>query len=369
MLILSEKLIFLSISVSFYLQAVEGQYRAVPVLFTIIFSAVSSLFEKSWVKLLLAGCFIAASLQFPQLLFFLPLICTDVYLSRYPAAALLAGLPVLLNRNDLSQDIPIQLFLLGLLGWILVRRALHISELREQAVKIRDDVQEKNLQLEQKQNELLEKQDYEINLARLAERNRIARDIHDKLGHQLSRAIIQLGALGIICRDSEAVKQIESVRLTLTDGMNNIRDSIHRLHNDSIPLEQEIRKMTEDFEFCPVVLDYSIRNEPSEKYRNTISAIIREALTNVMKHSQASRVDITIHEHPAFYQLIIEDNGSQRCLSESKQAKVPYNNLEKPNEIDGMGINGMRERVSELHGSINIFREAGFRIFVSLPRA
>ncbi len=126
--------------------------------------------------------------------------------------------------------------------------------MREQAVKIRDDVQEKNLQLEQKQHELLEKQDYEINLARLAERNRIARDIHDKLGHQLSRAIIQLGALGIICRDSEAVKQIESVRLTLTDGMNNIRDSIHRLHNDSIPLEQEIRKMTEDFEFCPSCL-------------------------------------------------------------------------------------------------------------------
>lgn len=65
---------------------------------------------------------------------------------------------------------------------------------------MRDTDTELKLVMEQRNRELLEKQDNEIYLATLRERNRIAREIHDNVGHMLSRSILQVGALATIVR-------------------------------------------------------------------------------------------------------------------------------------------------------------------------
>ena len=62
-------------------------------------------------------------------------------------------------------------------------------------IRLRDTSTELNLVLQEKNKNLMEKQDYEIYLATLRERNRIAREIHDNVGHMLSRSILQMGAL------------------------------------------------------------------------------------------------------------------------------------------------------------------------------
>ena len=74
-----------------------------------------------------------------------------------------------------------------------------------------------------------------------------------------------------------------------------------------------------------------------------------------MRHSNASRVTLTVKEHPAFYQLLIEDNGTTSFHSEN----VGDN---------GMGISNMKERAEALHGVLHISTENGFRIFVSIPK-
>ena len=80
--------------------------------------------------------------------------------------------------------------------------------------------------------------------------------------------------------------------------------------------------------------------------------IVKEALSNVMRHSDATQVRIEVIEHPALYQLIVQDNGSPQV---------------RPSK-DGLGLKNMAERVAALEGNLLISRENGYRIFVSVPR-
>ena len=80
-------------------------------------------------------------------------------------------------------------------------------------------------------------QDYEIYLATLKERNRIAREIHDNVGHMLTRSILQLGALSVINKDETVGEAINDLSGTLNTAMTSIRSSVHDLHDDSIALK------------------------------------------------------------------------------------------------------------------------------------
>ena len=85
----------------------------------------------------------------------------------------------------------------------------------------------------------------------------------------------------------------------------------------------------------------------------TCLAICREALNNVMRHSNADKVQITVREHPSFYQLVISDNGTRKTdISVSS----------------GMGLSSMQERIQALNGVLRIQTETGFRIFITIPK-
>jgi signal transduction histidine kinase len=87
------------------------------------------------------------------------------------------------------------------------------------------------------------------------------------------------------------------------------------------------------------------------KIKYTMLYIIKEALSNVIKHSDASSVKISLKEHPALYQLIVKDNGSEKEMME-----------------DGIGIKNMRQRVESLGGIANIGYSGGFTVFISIPK-
>lgn len=77
-------------------------------------------------------------------------------------------------------------------------------------------------------------------------------------------------------------------------------------------------------------------------------------MSNIIKHSNADKVDIIFREHPGFYQLCIEDNGSvSHSVKESDH---------------GIGISNMRERVEALGGTLNIRQKNGFRIFATVRK-
>ena len=87
-------------------------------------------------------------------------------------------------------------------------------------------------------------------------------------------------------------------------------------------------------------------------YKYCFIAVTKEALSNIVKHSDGKKISVQLLEHPGFYQLVVEDNGSQS----------------KNGDKNGMGIENMEERVTALGGTFLIQRERGYRIFVSIPK-
>jgi signal transduction histidine kinase len=208
------------------------------------------------------------------------------------------------------------------------------------------------MQLEKKNKDLLEKQDYEINLATLTERNRIARDIHDNVGHLLSRSILQIGALLAINKDEETKKSFGLIKDTLSEAMDSIRMSVHDLHEESIDLQTEIQKLIDSFNFCPIKFDYDLETNLEKNIKYCFIAVTKEALLNIINHSNATNALVIIREHPALYQLVIQDNGSH-CSYNSE---------------NGIGIKNITDRVVAVSGNVNISTDKGFRIFISIPK-
>ena len=105
---------------------------------------------------------------------------------------------------------------------------------------------------------LAEKQNYEIYAATLKERNRIAREIHDNVGHLLSRSILITGAAKAINTSETLSPVLDNLDHSLNQAMTSIRTSVHDLHDESLNLKEVSESLTSEFTFCPVTLDYDM---------------------------------------------------------------------------------------------------------------
>lgn len=124
-----------------------------------------------------------------------------------------------------------------LMAW----RTKRAGEERERYRALRDEQQEASLSLANKNRELMAAQDYEVRLATLSERSRIAREIHDNVGHLLTRSVLQVEALQVVHADDECVRGgLASVGATLHEAMDTVRKSVHDLHDDAFDLRARL---------------------------------------------------------------------------------------------------------------------------------
>lgn len=239
---------------------------------------------------------------------------------------------------------------------LLQRRTEAMEKLEQEYKKSRDDSKELTLMLEKKNQTLLEKQDTEIYMATLKERNRIAREIHDNVGHMLSRAILMVGALKTVNQNEQLEIPMEQLEQTLNEAMTSVRKSVHDLHDESVNLKEVLESLKEEFTFCQVQMEYDMGYDIPKEIKYSFIAIVKEALNNVMRHSNATVVHVLVREHPWLYQLIIEDNGTM----EKEEKDIA--------ESDGIGIQNMKERVKMLQGTMQVQKKSGFRIFITIPK-
>lgn len=305
-------------------------------------------FKQSPASYLILPAFVLLCLPLPALTFYLPLIWYDTLYTRfyliYPAGVII----YFLSPRDVTRTIVFLLFLA--LSTLLWHHSRKVTDLSRQIKELRDTSTEYNRMLSKRNRDLLEKQDYEIYLATLKERNRIAREIHDNVGHMLSRSILQSGALIAINRQENLEEPLHALKDTLNSAMNSIRESVHDLHDDSIDLKTSVEQMLADYSQYRIRFDYDMSRTVARNVKYCFLAIIKEALSNLTKHSNATALTIVMREHPGLYQLFIEDNGTHIILRDS-----------------GIGLSNMRERVDSLGGTLTIHTEQGFRIFVSIP--
>ncbi|WP_019501553.1 response regulator [Pseudanabaena sp. PCC 6802] len=193
-------------------------------------------------------------------------------------------------------------------------------------------------------------------MAILEERNRIARDIHDSLGHALVALNIQIEtAIALWQDDSErAYAFLTEAKQLGSEALQAVRQSVSDIRSDisSNPLqgqllEEAIAKLVQEFHHTTGVLPECHINlsQPLCNQINTVLyRIIQEGLTNIYKHAKATEVSIAIQTTPDSLLLTLQDNGNGFQISQNRT---------------GFGLQGMRERTTALGGQLEITSDVG----------
>lgn len=323
-----------------------------PLLITITITSINEFFTKEKLALAFVCGYLFLCLLNPAFLLFLPVLLYDVFMTKYQYIGFVGLVPlfIFLEEYALSETI-IWLCIVAVAFW-LRRKTVQYMNLHQQYISQRDSLTELSLTLKNKIAELTQKQDDDVMLATLNERNRIARDIHDNVGHLLTSSILQLGALISVTHDESMKESLAVLKNTLSKGMDSIRSSVHNLQDDSVDLYAQINHIVKEFTFCKSDLIYDMSDNIPIQIRYAIIAIAKEAFANIIKHSNATQVTVSLYEHPKLYQLIILDNGTKIS----------------PINTNGIGLENMKQRVAALNGIIHISNTNGFRIFVSFPK-
>ncbi|MDH6365535.1 two-component system sensor histidine kinase DesK [Enterococcus sp. PF1-24] len=355
-LVIQNGFFFISSSMLLALKEYDGM-TILFMLLVLIFMSSFYLIANAGVRKLLLVAYIILGIFLPEFLFFIPamvsVVCSLDYslrVSEIIAGSLLIAFVFVLQ--------PTKLLSFGVIGlWAifaayLAERYWLQRQLYQKYLVLKDDSWEKQRQLEEKNNQLLLSQETSVDLEITKERNRIARDIHDNVGHLLSSALIQLGAVQTINQQANLEAPLKQLQATVDLGMNNIRSSVHNTFRDSLDFNESLNVLLKDFKFCPVKIigDFS---EIPQKYVQPLTMIIKEALSNVMKHSQAREVKLIFSELPGFYKCVISNNGV----------------IMKENQEKGIGLIGMEQRLQKLSGQLHTIQQAEvFSINIILPK-
>ena len=353
--------IFLMIGMSGWVRPV------IVVLIALLHITLSDLIPGKRLRYIEMGAFVGAGAAMPDhaLMFFLPLLLYDCVRMRSWKAGVITGVGVLCQmvwfvRGEMGVFRFVLWCFTLILAAIFSVRTERSLKLAQKVIHLKDSSTELRLAMQKRQQDLLEKQDYEIHLATLQERNRIAREIHDNVGHMLSRSILQMGALQTIHKEEPLHGQLVAINDTLSQAMNNIRESVHDLHNESLDLKQALREVTDEFrDKYEIAFTYDMSAAVPRNVKYCFLAITKESLANVVRHSNATRVSLYFCEHPGFYQMLVEDNGTDIKVKEAQIAKA---------QVSGIGLSNMRERVEALGGTIAFLTDKGFEIRISVPK-
>jgi len=222
-------------------------------------------------------------------------------------------------------------------------------------------------QLNQKNNDLananIQLKEYASTVEELTlirERNRLARDVHDTLGHSMTLLIALLEVSVITCkRDTEQTEEklLDALKVS-RDGLKELRRSISGLAPEKLEvtnLLNSLKKLIEDYKPSGMHIELlveGIDGYRDPEYSDVLYRTCQESLTNSLRHGKATQVSIILRFVEGWVKLFIFDNG-QGCQQINK----------------GFGLKGMEQRINDLEGNIvyGSDGESGFNIHVEIP--
>jgi signal transduction histidine kinase len=197
-------------------------------------------------------------------------------------------------------------------------------------------------------------------LATTKERNRLAREIHDSLGHYLTVVNVQIGAARTVLDQdrTRALEHLSKAQSLTQEGLAEVRHSVAALRaspNESRPLHEALSVLVDQWNAAGLNARLAVSGTPRSLTPQTNLTLYRagqEALTNVAKHADATSVEVRLNYDDDRVRLTIKDNGVGESGSEG-----------------GFGLLGVRERVQLLNGDVRVHTEAGkgFTLEVEIP--
>ncbi len=187
-------------------------------------------------------------------------------------------------------------------------------------------------------------------LAQVAERERIARDLHDVLGHTLSLIVLKSELAGkVLSADpARAQREISEVEQTARRALAEVRETVRGYRCEGLAIELDRARQT--LALAGVTLEHDAPlPQLAPLVESTLSLVLRESVTNIVRHARAARCRLTIAADRGQTLFEITDDGRGGIQHE------------------GNGLRGMRERLAALGGRLAIESRQGTRLRVEIP--
>lgn len=189
------------------------------------------------------------------------------------------------------------------------------------------------------------------------ERQRIARDLHDTLGQKLSMIGLKSDlASRLVTKNPEAaIQEIKDIRHTASIALKEVRELVSDMR--AVKLNEELARVKQILEAAEI--DYEIKGNGLELnlpvlVESVLSMCLKEAITNVVKHSEAKKCIIKFEKNDNEVILTVYDNG---------------NGFNEKLNIAGNGLRGMKERLEFINGSVQIESKNGTKLLIGVPLA
>ena len=299
--------------------------------------------KRSWIIFIFLSFLILLLTDYEILSLFIKVPSLATYIQFYPSS--IRGV-VLFLENALT-SLNVIIFIISLLSYILY------------VIKEHHNIEEELKMLSRVNTELNHYISLSEKIAEDRERKRIAREIHDTLGHALTGISAGIDAVSVLIdvHPIRAKEQLKNVSNAVREGIKDVRGSLHRLRPGALQnngLKDALILMISEYESLSklsVDLKYEWGNiDLDVMQEDTIFRIIQESMTNSVRHGHASKMSIHFMSEDNNI-IVLQDNG------------IGFDDLQI-----GYGLKQMRERVSILGGSIYFENREGFYTKIVFPK-
>ena len=289
---------------------------------------------------------------------------------RARMAAAAACIPFVAVMAARVQDTPVLALALAVcaLAALLALRTVQEEAARRSLHVVRDDLREKVLTLQDTNAQLLQAQDYELRAAALAERTRIAREIHDGVGHLLTRLLLQVKALQVVHREEPGVvADLATLDGGLDEALDSMRRSVHALSDEGEDLATSLNLLGARCGIDRVEVDCPLEESPPPAVTRCLVAVVREALTNAARHGRASSARVRVSDYPAFWRVAVDNDGAVPERGQWPGGGAP-SSISPNGAPAGLGLRSMSERLEALGGTVRLAPRPRFTVIATIPK-
>lgn len=217
--------------------------------------------------------------------------------------------------------------------------------------RIVDELREQLYQLNQENTTLLESIEEQTRLSMLTERDRIARQLHDDLGHELTGGLLALRAYESVVPESQTHPSFLALKSRLESSLTSLKATVHGTKPEEALAYERFKTLLENFPGPSIEhITQGNLDRLTPEVWSRLLAVLKEALTNVLKHA-----------HPTMVQVTLE------VLTHRVRLSVKNDRPKDVHSQIGFGLRAMRRRVEVFGGSLSVVHAYEFELICVLP--
>ncbi|MHB8066254.1 MAG: sensor histidine kinase [Ruminiclostridium sp.] len=271
------------------------------------------------------------------------------YFKKYVPLGIFAFIAIMLCYIMDGQQYVFPIIIGALWGYTLRKN----DDKEKKHLSLLDNERGLRYQLEKTQIELGRLQNEIERTAEVRERDRIAKEIHDSIGHSIAGVLFQLRAAErLVTTNTQKVEQILKLTIEkLVEALEITRNTVYNMKSDQTQGIDRIQSIIKEFKFCKINFSHSGDfNTISTSNFKMLESTTKELLTNAIKHSLASEITMKIDINSKHIRYFYKDNG-RGC------DKIKEN----------IGLSSIRDRVKNFGGTYSIDGSDGFTVVFTLP--